>query len=365
MNDLDELRRHVLGHARVQDMAGAEYEAVLSRITNDDGDTPGSWVAEWTRTGEGLAREGKHLEALRHFNIARFPYVDGPARAAALNRAIQAFDRWRRAVPGIERLDVDLPGGRVRCWTAGLSGGGNRPLLLMMGGIVTIKEQYAPLLAQAEQLDLAGVVTEIPGAGENTLRYDADSPAMVSAVLDAIADRTDVSRTYAIALSFAGHLVLRAALADGRIRGVVTTGAPIGAFFTDAAWQARLPKLTRDTLAHVTGTAPDAVGAHIRGWELTAGQIAALDIPIAYVASTRDEIVPPADLVRLRGYARHLDMIEKDDVHGAPGHVDEVRLWTLLSALRMCGDRPAQAATLEAALGALGQPGAPAGARRR
>jgi esterase FrsA len=351
-NDLAELKQHVVVHARGQKMAPEHYRAVLAAI-RDDGEGPGSWTAEWVAAGDRLEREGRLLEAGRHYAMARFPFVDGPGRRAAHERAVAVFDRWRQGVPGLERLDVPLPDGTARCWIGGTSTTSPRPLLLIMGGIVTIKEQWAPMLARADQLSLAGVVAELPGVGENTLRYDRDSPRMLSSILDALADRADVSRTYALAMSFSGHLALRAAADDPRIRGVVTTGAPISGFFTDTDWQQRVPRITTDTLAHLTDAEPAKVYAEIHDWALSAETMAGLRIPVHYAASRRDEIIPPGETGLLRRHLRDLHLIEKDDGHGSPRYADEISLWALSSVLGMVGSRAVPRAVLGASRWAL------------
>ncbi|QTD96708.1 alpha/beta hydrolase [Streptomyces cyanogenus] len=345
MNELAELKQHVAVHARGQRIA--DYRDILNRIRTDDGGGPGSWVGEWSRAAAVLEEHGKDLAAVKYYAMARFPYVDGPDRQEALERCVRAMDRWRGTQrSGIEPLDVQLQEGTVRCWAGGLSTSDPKPLLVVMGGIVSVKEQWAPMLAHVRRLGMAAVVAELPGTGENGLRYGAGSWRMLSGLLDAVADRADVSRTYATALSFSGHLALRCAVEDPRIRGVVTVGAPIGAFFTDHAWQKRLPRITVDTLAHMTGTVADAVPGALDEWALTREQLAGLDIPVAYVASRRDEIIPAADPELLRSGARRLDLVEFDDVHGAPHHVGEVQLWTTAALLHARGIRNAQSAVL-------------------
>jgi hypothetical protein len=348
MNDVTELKQYVVVHARGQQIPG--YREVLDRIHTDHGDGPGSWVGEWCRAGEQADARGRLLEAGRHYALARFPYVDGPARQEAADRCVSTFDRWRLARGGgdIERLDLGVEDSKVGCWATGLSSVDRRPLLVVLGGIVTVKEQWAPLLANAARLGMAAIVTELPGVGENPLRYQPQSWQVLSALLDAVADRADVSHSYAMALSFSGHLALRCAVADPRIRGVITVGAPVADFFTDAAWQRGLPRVTVDTLAHLTGTPAAELPGSLAGWALTDAQLAGLRIPVCYTASRRDEIIPTADVQRLRRHVGDLRLVENDDEHGSPRHTAETQLWSVASLLRMRGTHRAQRGVLTA-----------------
>ncbi|MFG2531760.1 alpha/beta hydrolase [Streptomyces sp. NPDC048516] len=342
MNDVAELKGYIEAHARGQRIRG--YRDVLDRIHSDDGSARGSWVREWCRAGETLEKQGQHLEASRHYAMARFPYIDGPARQEALGRCIGALDRWRSDHPGIERLTLDFKEGQVGCWASGLSMTERKPLLIVMGGNVTIKEQWAPMLAHAGRLGMAAVVTEMPSTGENTLRYEPESWRMLSGILDQVADRADVTRTYAMALSFSGQMALRCAVDDARIKGVITVGAPIQEFFTNADWQRGLPRITTDALAHMTGA--ETVVGGLGGWALSDEQLASLRIPVSYVASLRDEIIPADDIRLLKNHVRRLSLIEHDDVHASPNHVLETQLWTTAQLLRSRGLRTSQTMVL-------------------
>lgn len=338
MNDIAELKQFVHAHARAQGIPPARSQAVLDRIETDEDGTPGSWVREWTRAGEARERDGDLLDAGRHYALARFPYADGDARRDAQVRCVTAFDRWRTTdAPAVEPLELDLPDGRVRCWATGLSATEPRPLLLVSGGIISVKEQWARVLLLTRRLGMAGVVWEMPGVGENPLRYDADSWQILPAMLDALAGRARVDDAYAIALSFSGHLAMRAAVDDSRLRGVITAGAPVSEFFVDTRWQERLPRVTVDTLAALTGTTAGTALPHMRDWGLTRKQLNALDIPLAAIVSRRDEIIPPSDPQLLRSRVPQLRVMDNDDVHGSPDHAAETRLWTLDALLEMRG----------------------------
>lgn len=354
MNDLAELKEFALVHARAQRIPG--YQGLLDRIDSDDGDEPGSWVREWSHAGQSHVARGDLLTGSRHFAMARFPFVDGPPRRHALERCVEVFDSWRTSRDrGIERLDLELPDGPVGAWATGLTSATSpraerRPLLLVMGGIVSVKEQWAAVLPALGRWGLAVVVTELPGVGENGLPYRADSWRMLSDLLDALSDRADVGQTYALALSFSGHLALRCAATDPRIRGVVTTNVPVHEFFTDAEWQQCVPQLTRDTLLHLTG-AEDLTG--LKSWALSADELASLDVPVYAMVSRRDEIVPPGDADFLREHVRDLRILDLDDVHGSPEHTLETRLWTGWSVLRVSRRMPVQRAALGAVLALL------------
>jgi len=334
MNDLDELKQFAVAHARAQRLG--DHARLLSKMHTDDGDAAGSWVAEWSRAGVELEQAGRLLEAVGHYNMARFPFVDGPARQAALDRCVSCFGRWA-GQNGIERLDLELGGGRVRCWTSGLSTSDRQPLLLVCGGIVSVKEQWAPALPMLRKLGVAAVALEMPGVGENTLGYHENSWRMLPELLDELGGQADTGRAYALALSFSGHLALRAAAEDRRIRGVVTVGAPVAEFFTDRQWQAQLPRITADTLAHMAGVKTGELSRVLPPMALSREQLASLDIPVAYTASKRDEIIPAGEVRLLTETVRDLRVVEHDDVHGSPRHVAETRVWGALSLLRMRG----------------------------
>lgn len=346
MNDIAELKQFIVVHAKAQGLSATEYQPILDRIGSDTDGAPDSWAAVWRAAGEALEDGGDLLEANRRYVMARFPYVDGPGRAGAQASYLSAFERWSKTQHDIESLEITVCGGRVRCWATGLDATAPRPLVLIMGGIISVKEQWAPTLRLANRLGLAAVVAEMPGVGENTMRYDTDSWRMITAVLDAVSDRADVANTTALALSFSGHLALRCALTDRRIRGVVTAGAPIGAFFTDAEWQRQVPRVTVDTLAHLAHTPSEELGRFLPGLALIEDQLKALDIPVYYLASRRDEVIPPEDLAMLRRNVRDLHVLDNDDVHGSPRHALESRLWIVQSLMRLTGHQGIKPALL-------------------
>ncbi|GCB53265.1 alpha/beta fold hydrolase [Streptomyces sp. NL15-2K] len=349
MNDVDELKEYLLLHARVQGMRPEQYHRIVGAVRTDDERDPDSWTARWCAEAELHERAGQLLDACRAYNLARFPYVDGPVRRRALDNCVAVFDRWRHEHSGIEPLTVPGARGEIRCWTTGLSDGARRPVVVLMGGMVSIKEQWAPLLPLFDRQGFAAVATEMPGVGQNTVPYTPTSWRMISDVLDAVSDRCDASRAYAVCLSFSGHLALHCAAHDPRIRGIVTAGAPVDAFFTDAGWRADVPRLTTDSLAHLTGRSTD----DMTEWAIDGETLDRVTVPVHYLVSRRDEIVPPDEIAVLRRHLRRLHVRENDDVHGSPHHIAESRLWVVRSLLRLRGGHRIRVAILAALLALL------------
>jgi esterase FrsA len=330
---LAELGDLVLLHARAQGISPATCRRVLAEVTDTERDGPGSWSAAWQHAA---AEQRRDLPTCRLYNLARFPYPATMGQRLAATRCVESFDSWRRARGGIERLEFPVLGERVPVW-ASVDDGQARPLLLVMGGIVSVKEQWAQFLLAARRLGMHVVVAEMPGVGENPLRYDVDSWRMLPALVDAVATTRAVTDCYGVLLSFSGHLGLRWAAREDRLRGLVTVGAPVTSLFTDRTWWSGVPLTTKRTLAHLTGWQVDELADHLADFALSDDELAEVNIPVHYVVSGRDEIVPADESRRLARTLPQLSTVEFDDVHGSPAHLTDTKLWIVRALLEMSG----------------------------
>ncbi|MFE1956331.1 alpha/beta hydrolase [Streptomyces sp. NPDC059524] len=351
MDHLEELTEFARLHARGQGMSPDRASAVLDRIGNDTCGDPASWAAVWTAAGKVAEARGDLLDACRHYALARFPYAADGDRVLAQHLCVESFDRWRQERQGIERLEFRTPDGTFAAWASGLDGRRPRPLLIVMGGIVSVKEQWAPLLPLLRKLGFAVVVTELPGVGENTLRYSPDSWRMLTYLLDSLAHRARVTETSLLALSFSGHMALRAAAEDRRIGRILTVGAPVADFFSDSDWWPRVPRITVDTLRRLTRTDDETELRTVLGeFALTPQQLRRVRVPVRYVVSSRDEIIPARDQALLRRDLADVRFKEFDDVHGSPAHLGAMRRWLFGSLLRLrLRGAPAEELTVPAA----------------
>lgn len=330
LDHLSELKEFARLHARNQGMSARGTARILARIGTDAPDAADSWTRVWRLRGDELVDRGRLLAACRHYTLARFPYPYDAPRRHAQQTAVATFDTWRRTHGGIDRLELPHPDGTLHAWATGLDTHrrSHRPLLVMMGGIVSVKEQWAPLLPRLTKLGYAAVVAELPGVGENTQRYTTDSWRLIPWLLDHLSPRARTDAATLLFLSFGGHMALRAAAEDQRVRRVLTVGPPVAGFFTDAAWWERVPGITKDTLRRLTGTQDEVqLRSQLQEFALTEDQLRSVSAAVRCVTSTRDEIIPPSDADLLRTAVPDVRVKMIDDAHGSPGHPGAVRRW--------------------------------------
>lgn len=353
-NDLDELKEFARLHAKGQGMKARRLERILARIRNDEPGAPDSWARVWSAEAQAAAGRGKPVQACQYYALARFPHHGDEVRIAAQRGVVESFDAWRGSRGrGIEKLEFRTATGTFAAWAAGLDAPKPLPLLVVMGGIVSVKEQWAQLLPRFAKLGFATVVAEMPGVGENTLPYGPDSWRLLGFLLDQLEGRAQERNVSLLTLSFSGHMALRAAGNDERIGRILTVGAPITRFFTDENWWPGVPQITKDTLVALTGQPSEAalVEAFRHGWALTPEELRAVRIPVRYVVSARDEIIPGGERAFLAEHLADVEFAEFDDVHGSPAHLGELRLWLLLQLLRTNGIEDRRTKVLQTILG--------------
>lgn len=353
-NDLAELKEFARLHAKGQGMKARRLERILARIRSDEPGAPDSWAQVWSAEAKAAAERGKPVQACQYYALARFPHHGDDTRIAAQHGVVESFDAWRGSRGrGIEKLEFEGEGDTFAAWAAGLDAKKPLPLLVVMGGIVSVKEQWAQLLPKFVKLGFATVVAEMPGVGENTLTYGPDSWRLIGFLLDQLKGRAQERNVSLLTLSFSGHMALRAAGNDERIGRILTVGAPIAGFFTDENWWSGVPRITKDTLVALTGATSEAalVEAFRHGWALTPEELRDVRVPVRYVVSKRDEIIPGGERAFLAEHLADVGFAEFDDVHGSPAHLGEMRLWLLLQLLRTNGIEDRRTKALQTILG--------------
>lgn len=329
-------------HARAQNMDLSRCRRILSRIEVFEREGEGGWGHEWEKEGDLEVAAGKPQSAFQYYNLARFPYPGNDDMEAAHEKCVKTFTSWAKS-KGIEfkRLKARVKGVDIPFYFR--SAGTNKPLLLVMGGIVSIKEQWQAFLWAGKKLGVSVLVAEMPGVGENALVYDRSAYDYLSELIDTVQDLADVSHTHIVAMSFSGNLALRQALDDSRIRAITTVGAPVYRFFTDTQWWRQVPLTTKKTLAHLCAVEEGAVFDYIARFSIEGEDLKDLTIPVYYVRSVNDEIIPPGEKDVLMRHVSALNMREYKDVHGSPNHMGDLQKYVPMTVLKEAGtNKPAQ-----------------------
>jgi esterase FrsA len=348
MPALSEAKQFVGLHARHMGLPSGLVSGVLRRVASLDDDGPGGWAHEWSNEAEAAMRRKDARAAANLYNLARFPCADTPVKMLAARLAAETFGGWLAAGGAGERREARLGEARVPFLFRPASRV-DAPLVVLMGGIVSLKEQWGSFLGLGPRLGCAVAIADFPGIGENPVRYARDAAAVFGAIMDAAEGACDASRTLIVAPSFAGHLAILRARCDARVRAIVTVGAPLAHFFTAPDSPRGMPEITRAALMSAVGADASEFEPRLSELALHRQEIAELAVPVTYVASLRDEIIPQAEWREAAALTRNLCVYPFDDVHGAPGHLRETRL-LILAALLRHSNRARSAIWIERAL---------------
>ncbi|MBE5102259.1 alpha/beta fold hydrolase [Priestia aryabhattai] len=321
-NYLQELKQFVELHIKSQSLNLVKPVEVLERISSPKGKGEGTWAFEWLQAGNEVF-EKNVLEAIQCYNFARFPYVNDETQQEAYEKLISSFDSYL-SITNIKKERLSFNGGTFNVYTSSLNP--KKPLLLVMGGIVSIKEQWFKFLEVGPKLNFSVIVAEFPKVGENSLPFQANSFEIIQNILNYFEDEVDVDHTYYVGMSFGGQLGIQCAVKDSRIKGIVTVGAPLYEFYhlTNKEWNG-LPLVTKKTLSHVCELKESELRNSLVDLSIDKNDLNKLDIPITYVFSLKDEIIPAAELEFIKKYIRNLDLVTFEDVHGSPNHMNQVQ----------------------------------------
>ncbi|MBY0595854.1 alpha/beta fold hydrolase [Bacillus bingmayongensis] len=319
---LEELKQFVELHIKSQNLQYTFPLEVLSRISSYNTETKGSWEYEWLQEGNRVLSQDK-LEAIQCFNFARFPYVSNETQKKVYDSLLENFNTYVSQTD-IKQEWLQLESRKCKVYTSNLDKA--KPLLIVMGGIVSIKEQWYKFLEVGPKLGFSVIVTEFPKVGENTIPFRADSYRMLQEILDHFQNEVDVNHTYYVGMSFGGQLGIQCALQDSRIKGIVTVGAPLYEFYhlADQNWH-DIPSVTRKTLSHVCELTEDELRKELVNFSIDVNALNRLKIPITYVFSLKDEIIPITELAFIKQHISNLDLITFDDVHGSPNYMGQIQ----------------------------------------
>jgi 2,6-dihydroxypseudooxynicotine hydrolase len=266
------------------------------------------WLDAWTATADvhralaEEAREAAHalsagqafLRAAITYHFSKFVWViDIDRNRQATEAAVRSMYEGLAIVdPDAQRIEPPLHGGVLAANLRRPSVQGPVPLVILLPGLDSTKEEFHLWEAEFLQRGMATLSLDGPGQGETgfqmSIRHDYE--VALAAALDALAgfEGLDLDRVGAAGVSLGGYYVVRAGAFEPRLRAVAGVSGP---YDMAARWET-MPSLTRETFTHHSG-ASDPDDARERAAKLSlAGVAERVHQPCLVVTGKLDRIVP-------------------------------------------------------------------------
>jgi dienelactone hydrolase len=241
--------------------AGVDYNDFLTTTARVE--TWEEWLGAWCDTAEmhvslaGEAEQEGHRRSAGEawaraavcFHFARFVWVVDAGRSRdAGEQAIAALAKAHELLDtGMERIELPLDGGRIVANLRRPRGEERPPLVVLMPGLDSTKEEFFRLENVFLERGMATASLDGPGQGEGgyELPIRPDYEVGVAALLDALADRQDLDldRTGGLGVSMGGYYAPRAAAFESRLKAVAGISGP---YNMGECWDG-VPPLTRET----------------------------------------------------------------------------------------------------------------------
>jgi pimeloyl-ACP methyl ester carboxylesterase len=266
------------------------------------------WNAAWCRNGDmhaALAQDaadaGRRLtageawaRATVAYHFAKFVWMVDPERSrVSADQAVAAMARTHEYLdPDAERIEVPLDGGMVVGNLRRPADDAAPPLVLLVPGLDSTKEEFFRLENVFLDREMATLSIDGPGQGESgyDLPIRPDYDVAVTAVLDAIAGRTDVDleRVGLLGVSLGGYYAPRVLAFEPRVKAGVGLSGPYR--FSDI-WD-DVPPQTRETFV-AKSFAKDEEEGRARAAELDLSGVAErIQQPYLAITGKLDRLIP-------------------------------------------------------------------------
>jgi dienelactone hydrolase len=286
--------------------AGVDYNDFLA--TTSRADTWDEWLDVWCDNGDlhaGLAAEAEAAgrrrsageawaRAAAAYHFAKFVWVvDADRSRAAADKAIAALGKtYEHLDPDAERLEVPLEGGAVVGNLRRPAGEERPPLVLLVPGLDSTKEEFFRLENVFLDRGMATFSMDGPGQGECgfQLPIRPDYEVAVAAVLDRLTGRDDLDldRVGLLGVSLGGYYSPRVAAFEPRVKAAVGLSGP---YDFSEIWD-DLPVLTRETFVAKSFSSDDDEG-RAKASELNLDGVAErIQQPYLAITGKLDRLIP-------------------------------------------------------------------------
>lgn len=279
------------------------------------------WLPAWERHGDQLVAEATAAEAVGRratagelfrraagaYHFGRFVWLlDLKLRARVGQKASDALtDALRLLDPSAQRLEIPFAGAKlVGIYRRPACGRSPLPLVVIIPGLDSTKEEFFELEEVFHRRDLATLTLEGPGQGEAgalPLRHDYEIP--FSSAIDFIqeVDGSAIAAIGLIGVSLGGYYAARVAALEPRVRAAVGVSGPYN--FAEF-WEQR-PPMTRATFQHHVGAASEQ-DARRRAAEFDLSGVAdKIEQPLLVITGDCDRLIPWRDTKRIADAARN------------------------------------------------------------
>ena len=286
--------------------AGVDYNdflATTSRIETWD-----EWLDAWCENADmhaGLASDaagkGRRLtageawaRATVSYHFAKFVWVVDPDRSrATADKAVAAMAKVHEYLdPDAERLEIPFDGRMLVGNLRRPAGDRRPPLVLLVAGLDSTKEEFFRLENVFLGRGMATLSLDGPGQGEAgyELPIRPDYEVAVAAVVDAIADRTDVDldRVGLFGVSLGGYYAPRVLAFEPRVKAGVGLSGPynFGEIWDD------LPPQTRETFVAKSFSEDEDEGRDKAAQLDLAGVAERIQQPYLAITGKLDRLIP-------------------------------------------------------------------------
>jgi dienelactone hydrolase len=315
--------------------AGVDYNDFVA--TTSRAETWNEWLNVWCANGDmhaGLAEEAESQGRTRTageawaraavaYHFGKFVWVlDADRSRAAADRAVVALRKAHAHLdPSAERVEVPLDGGRVVGNLRRPADGTRPPLVLLVAGLDSTKEEFFRLENVFLERGMATFSMDGPGQGESgyELPIRPDYELAVAPVLDELAGRQhlDLGRVGLLGVSLGGYYAPRVAAFEPRVKAAVGLSGPYK--FSDI-WD-DLPVLTRETFV-AKSFSRDEQEARAKAAELDLNGVAErIEQPYLAITGKLDRLIPWQQTERAAKEAPHGSFVLHADGNHACANV--------------------------------------------
>jgi dipeptidyl aminopeptidase/acylaminoacyl peptidase len=287
-----------------------------------NGDLHAALAGDAERSGRRLTAGRAWVRATLSYHFAKFVWMlDLRRHRQAADRAVAALRRAHALLdPTAERLEVPFEGTTMVATLrrpggghAAPGGAGGPPLVLLLPGLDSTKEEFFSWEQEFLDRGMATLSLDGPGQGETgyTTHLRPDYEVAVGAALDHLAGRDDLDldRVGAVGVSLGGYYAPRAAAFEPRIRAAVAIGGPYN--FGDC-WSG-LPQLTRETFLHHSGAADEAAAERAAAALDLGPVLPRLRRPLLVIFGRLDRLIPSTQAERVAAEAPDAELVMLPD----------------------------------------------------